>query len=57
MKVFLERIKGLPTRKEQALAIIQAYGSTARTAFLFKMLDGKELEQSDRKKLLYQCLA
>ena len=42
------------TRKDAALAIIQAYGQTNRAGMAFKLLDGKELLADDLKKLLYQ---
>ena len=44
------------SRKDAALKIIQAYGSTGRSAIVFKQLDGKPLMADDYKKLLYQCL-
>ena len=43
-------------RKSSAEKIFQAYGSTGRSAMLFKMYDGKPLDSEDIKKLLYQCL-
>lgn len=51
-----EKLKVLPTRKEQAQLIISSYGQTNRASFVFKLLDGKELTPTDRKKLLYQVL-
>jgi len=50
------RLAHLPTRKEQALEVIKAYGNTNRASFVFKLLDGKGLDSEDRKKLLYQVL-
>lgn len=55
--LFVEnRLKHLPSRKEQAIETIKAYGDTNRASFIFKLLDGKELSSEDRKKLLYQVL-
>jgi hypothetical protein len=51
-----EKLKPLPTRKEQALKVIQSYGETNRASFVFNLLDGKQLNSDDRKKLLYQVL-
>ncbi len=51
-----EVLKHLPSRKEQALKVVAAYGITNRASFIFKLLDGKELGTEDRKKLLYQVL-
>jgi hypothetical protein len=57
MKLFVnETLKQLPTRKDQAIKVIQSYGNTNRASFVFKLLDGKNLETEDRKKLLYQVL-
>jgi hypothetical protein len=44
------------SRKDAAQAILQAYGSTGRSAMLFKLLDRKPLVSEDYKKLLFQCL-
>ena len=44
------------SRKDAAVKIIQAYGSTGRSPIVFKQLDGKPLMADDYKKLLYQCL-
>ncbi len=43
-------------RKQAAVKISQAYGSTGRSAMLFKMLDGKAFSNDDYKKLLFQIL-
>ena len=51
-----ETLKPLPTRKEQAVKTIDAYGQTNRASFVFKLLDGKTLGREDQKKLLYQVL-
>lgn len=57
MKLFVnETLKKLPTRKDQAIKVIQSYGNTNRASFVFKFLDGKTLDSEDRKKLLYQVL-
>ena len=41
-------------RKEAAAIILQAYGQTNRSGMVFKLLDGKTLDNDDVKKLLYQ---
>lgn len=51
-----ETLKPLPTRRDQALKVIAAYGQTNRASFIFKLLDGKTLGRDDQKKLLYQVL-
>lgn len=51
-----EKLKPLPTRRDQAQLVLSSYGTTNRAAFVFKLLDGKTLGSEDRKKLLYQCL-
>jgi len=51
-----DTLKPLPTRKDQAIKVIQSYGNTNRASFVFKLLDGKTLDKEDRKKLLYQVL-
>ena len=43
-------------RKEVALAIQQAYGTTGRAGLAFKFYDRKPLVPDDIKKLLFQCL-
>lgn len=56
MNKFVESIKLLKTRKEQALKIIDAYGNTNRAGFVFTLLDGRPLEVKDIKKLIFQSL-
>jgi hypothetical protein len=51
-----DNLKQLPTRKEQAIKVLSAYGETNRASFIFKLLDGKELGKEEQKKLLYQVL-
>lgn len=51
-----DKLKPLPTRRDQAQLVLASYGTTNRASFVFKLLDGKTLEADDRKKLLYQCL-
>jgi hypothetical protein len=51
-----ETLKPLPTRRDQALKVLAAYGQTNRASFIFKLLDGKTLGRDDQKKLLYQVL-
>ena len=56
MERFVYKIKELPTRKEQAVAITGAYGETNRAGFLFSILDGKPLEKDNYKKLIFQII-
>jgi len=54
---FVETVlKPLPTRKDQALKVIQSYGNSNRNSFVFRILDGKQLEKEDIKKLFWQVL-
>jgi hypothetical protein len=48
-------LKGI-SRRDAAAKIFQAYGTTNRTSFCFKLLDGKSLQAEDYKKLLFQVL-
>jgi len=50
------RLRLLPTRKEQAQLVISSYGETNRAAFVFKLLDGKSFGKEEYKKLLFQVL-
>jgi hypothetical protein len=50
------KVRNLPTRKEQAMVILNSYGETNRSGYLFKILDNKPLENDDYKKLLFQIL-
>lgn len=54
MESFVAGIKGLPSRKDQALKIESAYGKTNRASYVFSILDGKELDDKQIKKLLFQ---
>jgi len=57
MNNFVEtKLKSLPTRREQAAKVFEAYGrETNRSSYVFKILDGRQLiEKDDLKKLLYQ---
>lgn len=55
MLQFANNLKSV-SRKEAAEKIIQAYGKTNRASFVFRLLDAKELDEKDLKKLLYQVL-
>jgi hypothetical protein len=44
------------SRKDVALAIQQAYGTTGRAGLAFKTYDRKPLVPDDIKRLLFQCL-
>jgi hypothetical protein len=59
MHVFLnQNVKHLPSRKEQALKILESYGKTNRSSFMFHLLDGNEkLTDEQEKKILFQVLA
>lgn len=50
------KVRTLPTRKEQAITILNSYGETNRSGYLFKLLDNKPLEKDDYKKLMFQVL-
>ena len=54
MKTFVDNIRDIPTRKEQALKIIGAYGKTNRSSFAFILLDNKPVTDDMIKKLIYQ---
>jgi hypothetical protein len=43
-------------RGQMAKVVMQDYGNTNRSSFVFKLLDGKELDSQDLKKLFYQVL-
>jgi hypothetical protein len=55
MRAKLATISGM-SRKDQAGIILQAWGTTGRSALAFKMLDNKALVPDDYKKLLFQIL-
>jgi hypothetical protein len=55
-KFVADKLKPLPTRRDQAMLVLSSYGTTNRASFVFKLLDGKTLDSEDRKKLLYQVL-
>ena len=44
------------SRKDVALAIQQAYGTTSRASFAFRIYDRKPLVPDDIKRLLFQVL-
>ena len=50
------RLRLLPTRKEQAQLVISSYGETNRAAFVFKILDNRPLGKEEYKKLMFQVL-
>ena len=58
MKRFVQtELSKYPTRKLQAVVTFQSYGkNTNRAGYVFKFLDGKELNDEDLQKLLWQCL-
>lgn len=52
---FLENNKG-KSRKDMAAHIFSSYGTTNRADMVFSLLDGKELNRKQMKKLLFQTL-
>jgi len=56
MNAFVNSIKSLPTRREQAQRIISSYGGEGnnRSGMVFTLLDGKSLDRNQLMKLLYQ---
>lgn len=48
--------KDKKVRGQMAKVVLQDYGNTNRSSFVFKLLDGKELDDQDLKKLYYQVL-
>lgn len=55
MTRFVDKIKPLPTRKEQSIAVFSSYGKESnRSSYIFTILDGKSLSKEQLKKLLYQ---
>ncbi len=58
MNRFIEtQLKPLPTRKLQTVVNFQSYGKgNSRAAMVFKLLDGKELDNDDYKRLMFQVL-
>jgi hypothetical protein len=50
------RLRSLPSRKEQAQLVISSYGDSGRSSMIFKILDGKSLDKNDYKKLIFQIL-
>lgn len=55
MKRFVKSLEG-KARKDQAKAVFESYGQTNRTSYVFGLLDGKELDKKQLKKLIHQCL-
>ena len=54
MKKFVNGIRGMPSRKLQAQAIIGAYGNCSRSGFVFSLLDNKPVTNEMIKKLIFQ---
>jgi hypothetical protein len=50
------KLRVLPTRKDQAQLILSSYGNTNRNSFVFALLDNKPLNDDQMKKLFWQCL-
>jgi len=53
---FVDGVRSMPLRRDQAQKILSSYGETNRGSFCFKLLDNKPLADDDLKKLLYQVL-
>jgi hypothetical protein len=56
MIIFTDGVRTLPTRKEQALKITQAYSTTNRAGMCFRLLDNHKLTDDDYKKLIFQVI-
>lgn len=54
-EAFVAKLQGL-SRKEQAEKVIAAYGQTNRAGFVFKVLDGKGVNDEAVKKLILQSM-
>ncbi len=54
MERFVAEVRLLPSRKEQADKIIQSYGNTNRSGFVFGLLDNKPIDDDGIKKLIFQ---
>lgn len=54
MSEFIKSIRNIESRKEQAAIIMNSYGPSNRTAMLFTLLDGKELNNQQLTKLISQ---
>lgn len=55
MNRFVDGLKGM-SRKDQAAKVLSSYGTTNRADMVFSILDGKELNVKQWKKLLFQTL-
>lgn len=55
MGKFAKNLEGM-SRKDQAVAVLQAYGQTNRASYVFSILDGKAFGNDKIKKLLFQVL-
>lgn len=55
IKTFAEPLKSIP-RKEAAMKVISSYGKTIRASCVFKVLDGKEIDDKQLKTLIFQKL-
>lgn len=54
-KYFIDKNKNL-TRKQIAVTILASYGKTERSSMIFTLLDGRDLDERQLTKLLWQCL-
>lgn len=51
-----EKLKPLPTRRDQAQLVLSSYAASNRSAMVFSLLDGKTLTNDQLKKLFWQVL-
>jgi hypothetical protein len=56
MKIFIDSLKSLKTRKEKAIEIFKKYGEKNRTSYVFNILDGKNLTNQQKKSIIYQII-
>jgi hypothetical protein len=62
MQEFADSLRGMKTRKDQALAILASYGGKSedncvnRASYVFSLLDGKEITKDQIVKLFWQTL-
>jgi hypothetical protein len=53
MKEFAHTMERFETRKEQARYVMENYGKSKKSSFVFDILDGKELSISQLTKLMH----
>lgn len=55
MKFFADSVRKL-SRKDAAMKIIESYGKTSRSSFVFNLLDNKPIDNDGIKKLYFQVI-